>query len=83
MIGDILVLLLMGLVIGALARLLVPGRDRMSIGATMLLGIVGTLVGGLIGRAVFHDAEPGFFLGLVTAVVLLFVLRRATRRGTV
>ncbi|HEU0130235.1 MAG TPA: GlsB/YeaQ/YmgE family stress response membrane protein [Mycobacteriales bacterium] len=81
MIGTIIGLVLMGLVVGALARLLVPGRDSMSIGATILLGIVGTIVGGLVGRAVFHDDAPGFFTGLVTAVVLLLVLRRTTRRS--
>ncbi len=46
MIGFIIGLIVIGLVAGALARLLVPGRDPMSIGATIVLGIVGSFVGG-------------------------------------
>jgi uncharacterized membrane protein YeaQ/YmgE (transglycosylase-associated protein family) len=83
MLGFILLLVVMGLVVGALARLLVPGPDPMGIGATILLGIVGSILGGVIGRAVFHDDSPGFLLALVTTIVLLLVLRRTSRRGTV
>ena len=83
MITFIIGLVLMGLVVGALARLLVPGRDPMSIGATILLGIVGSILGGIIGRAVFDNDGGGFLLALVTTIVLLLVLRRTTRRGMV
>ncbi len=84
MIGTILALLVLGLVVGALARLLVPGRDSMSLGATILLGIVGTIIGGLVGRALFHSDGPGFVSGLITSIVLLLVLRATTRRrGTI
>ena len=79
----ILGLILTGLVLGALARLLVPGRDSMSIGATILLGIVGSIVGGLFGNVVFHNEGGGFLLALVVTVVLLLVLRRTSHRGTV
>lgn len=82
---EILGFLLMGLVIGALARLLVPGRDAMSLPATLLLGVVGSIVGGLIGLALFDDNEGGgFLLALVTTIGLLLVLRktRVGRRGT-
>ncbi len=83
MISFIVGLVLMGLVVGALARLLVPGRDPMSIGATILLGIVGSILGGVIGRALFDSDGGGFVLALVTTIVLLLVLRRTTRRGMV
>jgi uncharacterized membrane protein YeaQ/YmgE (transglycosylase-associated protein family) len=83
MLGFILLLVVMGLVVGALARLLVPGPDPMGIGGTILLGIVGSIIGGIVGRAIFHDNSPGFLLALVTTIVLLLVLRRTTRRGTV
>ncbi|HEV2890975.1 MAG TPA: GlsB/YeaQ/YmgE family stress response membrane protein [Frankiaceae bacterium] len=77
MFGFIIGLVLMGLILGALARLLVPGRDAMSVPATILLGIVGSIVGGLIGRALFDDnAGGGFLLALVTTVGLLLVMRR-------
>jgi uncharacterized membrane protein YeaQ/YmgE (transglycosylase-associated protein family) len=82
-ISFIVGLVLMGLVVGALARLLVPGRDPMSIGATILLGIVGSILGGVIGRALFDSDGGGFVLALVTTIVLLLVLRRTTRRGMV
>lgn len=77
MIGFILLLIVTGLILGALARLLVPGRDAMSLGATILLGIVGSIVGGILGRALFNDNEGGgFLLALVTTIGLLLVMRR-------
>lgn len=85
MILFILGLILTGLILGALARLLVPGRDAMSLPATILLGIVGSIVGGLVGRAVFDNNEGGgFLLALVTTVVLLLVSRKTGigRRST-
>lgn len=84
MISFILGLIVTGLVVGALARLLVPGRDPMSIGATILLGIVGSVIGGLVGDALFDNRGGGFVLALVTTIVLLLVLRATrTRRGLV
>lgn len=76
MILFILGLIVTGLVLGALARLLVPGRDPMSLGATILLGVVGSIVGGIVGRAVFDNDGGGFLLALVTTVVLLLVYRK-------
>lgn len=83
MIAFIIGLVVMGLVVGALARLLAPGPDPMSIAGTILLGVVGSIVGGLVGRAIFGEDGGGFILALVTTVVLLLVLRRTTHRGTV
>jgi len=78
-------LILTGLVLGALARFLVPGRDPMSLPMTLLLGIVGAIVGGLIGKAIFDRTEPSFLLALVTTIGLLLVLRKTGRgrRSTV
>ena len=77
MILFILGLIVTGLILGALARLLVPGRDAMSLPATILLGIVGSIVGGLIGRAIFDNNEGGgFLLALVTTIGLLLVSRK-------
>ena len=75
---QILGLIAVGLVIGALARLLQPGRQRMSILATMFLGVVGALIGGLSadGRDVGSNAELnvwGCALALLAAVLLVGV----------
>ncbi len=85
MIWFILIVLGIGLVFGALARLVVPGRDPMSLGQTWLLGVVGSLVGGLIGYLVFGaDIEDGavqaggVISSILGAVLVLFIYR-ATR----
>ena len=76
MILFIIGLILTGLILGALARLLVPGRDPMSIGGTILLGIVGSIVGGIVGRTLFDSDGGGFLLALVTTIAVLVVWRR-------
>ena len=89
MIGFVLGLLIVGLIAGALARLLVPGRDPLSIPATILLGIVGSFVGGFLADALFRsDAEDrgfgpaGLFGSVVGAVIVLLIYRWIqTRRG--
>ena len=62
MIGFVIVLIVMGLLVGSLLRLLVPGRDPMSLPETLGIGVVGTLVSGFIGRALFGSGgwlDPG------------------------
>ncbi len=87
MIGFIIVLLLFGLVAGALARLLVPGRDPMGIGGTILLGIVGSFVGGFIAFLLFgNDIEegalqPSGLIGsVIGAVIALLIWRKIQSR---
>jgi len=74
---------IVGLIAGALARLLVPGRDPMGIGATILLGVVGSFVGGFLGYVLFHhDAkqgalQPSGIVGsVIGAILVLLVYRR-------
>jgi uncharacterized membrane protein YeaQ/YmgE (transglycosylase-associated protein family) len=70
--------MLFGLVIGAVAKLLMPGRDPGGIIITMLLGIVGAVLGGFVGRAMglYQPGEPaGFFMATLGAIVLLFIYR--------
>jgi len=88
MIGFILFLLVVGLIAGFVARALVPGRDAMSVGGTILLGIIGSFVGGFIGYALFNkDANEGALqvsniLGsIVGAVIALLVYRAANGRS--
>ena len=72
MLGFILFLLIIGLIAGYLARLLVPGRDPMSAAQTILLGIIGSFIGGFIGYVLFHkDSQDGAFQasGLIGSVV--------------
>jgi uncharacterized membrane protein YeaQ/YmgE (transglycosylase-associated protein family) len=72
-----------GLVIGAVAKLLMPGRDPGGIFITMLLGIVGAVVGGFVGRAMglYQPGEAaGFWMATLGAIVVLFIYRLAFRR---
>ena len=74
--------LIIGLVAGALARLLVPGRDPMGWLATTLPGLVGALVGGLLADMLFDDESIGLF-GAVVGAVLVLLAYNATRRHSV
>jgi uncharacterized membrane protein YeaQ/YmgE (transglycosylase-associated protein family) len=70
--------ILFGLIVGAVAKLLMPGNDPGGIIITMLLGIVGAVVGGWIGRALgfYGPNDPaGFLMSLVGAVALLAIYR--------
>ncbi len=75
--------ILFGLVVGALAKLIMPGRDPGGIIVTILLGIVGALVGGFLGRALglYQPGEPAGFIGaLIGAIIVLAIYRMAGRR---
>jgi uncharacterized membrane protein YeaQ/YmgE (transglycosylase-associated protein family) len=72
-----------GLVVGIIAKLLMPGRDPGGIVVTMLLGIVGAVLGGYLGRAMGlygPNEAAGFLMSLLGAVVLLVVYRLFARR---
>lgn len=72
--------LLMGLIAGAIARFLVPGRDPMGWLGTMVLGLVGSLVGGFLGNLIAGnglDVDPAGLIGsIIGAVVALIVYRQ-------
>jgi uncharacterized membrane protein YeaQ/YmgE (transglycosylase-associated protein family) len=72
-----------GLIVGAVAKLLMPGRDPGGVVVTILLGIVGAIVGGFLGRALDWygpDDAAGFFMGVLGALVLLIGYRLIARR---
>jgi uncharacterized membrane protein YeaQ/YmgE (transglycosylase-associated protein family) len=72
MLGLIISLIIIGLIAGAIARLLVPGRQDISIAATILLGIVGSFIGGFLGYLLFHkDGDEGFFQpsGIIGSII--------------
>ncbi len=76
-----------GLVVGAVAKLLMPGKDPGGIIVTMLLGIVGALLGGFVGRSMGmydQNQSAGIFMSIIGAVVVLLIYRLTVgRRGTV
>jgi uncharacterized membrane protein YeaQ/YmgE (transglycosylase-associated protein family) len=81
---SILGWILFGLVVGVIAKLLMPGRDPGGFIVTILLGIAGALLGGFIGRAVGlygPDDAAGFFMALGGALLLLLLYRLMFRRA--
>ena len=71
---QLILFLLFGLVVGAIARFVVPGREPGGWLMSMFIGVVGSFLGGIIGRAlsIYRDGEPaGFLMSLLGAVLLL------------
>jgi uncharacterized membrane protein YeaQ/YmgE (transglycosylase-associated protein family) len=76
-------MLIIGLVVGALAKLVMPGKDPGGIIVTILIGIAGALIAGFLGRAVglYNEGEPaGFIASVVGAILLLIVYRMIVGR---
>ena len=77
--------ILFGLIVGALAKLVMPGRDPGGIIVTMLLGIAGAVLGGFVGRALgfYGPGEAaGFIMSFIGAVLLLWIYRMFVARRT-
>jgi uncharacterized membrane protein YeaQ/YmgE (transglycosylase-associated protein family) len=75
---------IIGLIVGALAKFIMPGKDPGGIIITMLLGIAGAFVGGLIGRALgmYQSGEAtGFIMSLIGAIILLILYRLLFKRA--
>jgi uncharacterized membrane protein YeaQ/YmgE (transglycosylase-associated protein family) len=73
-----------GLIVGALAKLVMPGNDPGGIIVTILLGIAGAIVGGMVGRAMgFYGPgqAAGYLMSIVGAIVLLALYRMVARRS--
>ena len=71
-----------GLIIGLLARAVMPGRQNMGLIMTMILGVVGAWLGGFIGQktGMYEEGRPaGFFMAFVGAVIVLFVYSLVVR----
>jgi uncharacterized membrane protein YeaQ/YmgE (transglycosylase-associated protein family) len=77
--------ILFGLVVGVIAKLLMPGRDPGGFVVTILLGIAGALLGGWLGQAMglYAPGEgAGFFMALLGSILLLAIYRLFARRRT-
>ena len=88
MLGMLVYLLVVGLIAGFLARLLVPGRNHMGILGTILLGVVGSFIGGFLGYVLFDKdvnegaLQPSGIIGsIIGAVIALLISRAITRHS--
>ena len=82
---HLLWMIIVGLIVGALAKLVMPGRDPGGIIVTMLLGIGGSVIAGFLGRAVgwYQAGDPvGFIASVIGAIVLLAIYRAIVGRSS-
>ena len=80
---SIIWMLVVGLVVGAIAKLLMPGRDPGGMIVTMLLGVAGALVAGFLGRSLgwYREGQPaGILASIIGAILLLALYRLFARR---
>ena len=83
---SIILFLVFGLAVGALARLIVPGREPGGWVVSMVIGIVGSFLGGLLGRMLnlYREGEPaGFVMSLLGAIVLVAGYHALARRSAI
>jgi len=89
MLGLIVSIIVVGLIAGAIARLLIPGKQNMSVVMTIVLGVVGSFVGGFLGYLLFgKDAEHGFLQpsgiigSIIGAVIVILIWSRVGARNS-
>jgi uncharacterized membrane protein YeaQ/YmgE (transglycosylase-associated protein family) len=81
LIGFILLLLLSGLIIGALGRLVIPGPHPMSVAMTIAVGVGGSLLGGLVGRLLL-GRPGGFIIAVLCAALIVWLIQRNQAKRT-
>ena len=81
MITYLILLAVSGLAVGALGRLAIPGPNPMTVGMTILVGIGGSFLGGLVGRLLFGGG--GIILGVLGAALIVWLLQRNQARRTI
>jgi uncharacterized membrane protein YeaQ/YmgE (transglycosylase-associated protein family) len=77
LIGYIIALLFTGLVVGALARLALPGRDPMTVLQTILVGVAGSFAAGLLYALLFHRNGGGIILSVLFSMGIVYAIRRS------
>lgn len=78
-------MIIIGLIVGVLAKFLMPGKDPGGILVTILIGIVGALIAGFLGRALgwYADGEPAGFIASVIGAILLLMGYRLMTKGQI
>jgi uncharacterized membrane protein YeaQ/YmgE (transglycosylase-associated protein family) len=77
--------IIFGLIVGLVAKLLMPGKDPGGFIITAIIGMVGAMLGGFLGRAMglYREGEPaGFFMAVIGSLILLFLYRMVAGRRT-
>ncbi len=87
MLGTIIGLIIIGLIAGFIARAVVPGRQHMTVLQTLLLGIVGSFIGGFLGYLIFHNGgsfvQPSSWIGsIIGAIIALLIYMQIKKRST-
>ena len=87
MLGTIIGLIIIGLIAGFIARAVVPGRQHMTVLQTLLLGIVGSFIGGFLGYLIFHNGggfvQPSSWIGsIIGAIIALLIYMQIKKRNT-
>ena len=86
MLGTIIGLIIIGLIAGFIARAVVPGRQNLTVPQTLLLGIVGSFVGGFLGYLILHKGngfvQPSSWIGsIIGAIIVLIIYINVKKRG--
>ncbi|HEY1521725.1 MAG TPA: hypothetical protein VGF70_01820 [Solirubrobacteraceae bacterium] len=81
LVAFLIILFFSGLIVGALARLLLAGPDPMSLGMTVLVGLCGTLSAGLFSWYVLHRHGAGLLLSIVFSMIVVWLYRRSRGGG--
>ena len=84
MLGLIITVIIVGLIAGLLARLIVPGKQNLSIPMTIVIGIIGSFVGGFLANALFTPGDqegfgPAGIIGSILGAILVLLIYRWTR----
>ena len=89
-IGTLITVIIVGLIAGFIARAVVPGKQSMGIGATIVLGIIGSFIGGFLAYVIFRsDANDGFLQpsgiigSIIGAIIALLIYGAVSRRSRV
>jgi uncharacterized membrane protein YeaQ/YmgE (transglycosylase-associated protein family) len=73
----LIILFVVGLIVGAIARLLLPGRDPMGLGMTAVIGVCGSFIAGLFSWYVLHRHGGGLLLSVLFSMLLVWLFRRS------